>query len=56
MSDLSDDAFDATLRDEEARWVLRQACGHKPEHRKCEWSINEDGLFECSACGVVTDI
>lgn len=55
MGDMADDAYNAAMKAEEDRQELLALC-EEPEPRKCEFKINDDGLFECSVCGKVTDL
>lgn len=50
MSELTDDAFDDFLYQQEVARALSKCC------EKSKRFQNEDGLYECENCGDVSDI
>lgn len=55
MGDAADDAFDDELLRENDRLAALSVC-EEPEPRECRFEMNDDGLFECRACGKVVDL
>jgi len=57
MGDAADDLYEAEQASWERRMDLRKACPRKdPRERRCSWFINDDSLYQCNACGKVTDL
>ncbi|MBS3648753.1 hypothetical protein KEU06_08940 [Pseudaminobacter sp. 19-2017] len=52
MGSAADDLFDAVLREQEMRHILRTAC---PCHNESNWFRNDDGVMECRQCGEMVD-
>lgn len=60
MSEHSDDAFDRFLQHESDLHALQSQCKRYRRMRvsvkPCRFDVNDDGLYECEVCGLVTDL
>lgn len=53
MGDAANSAHEAAMQDKELQETLRLACPNVIKN--CEWFINDDWLYECKTCGMMTD-